>query len=107
MPPGLLPCFSGDRAPTVQARLAAANIGTGDERSVRDLLAHYRSIDAGVINIQVDEQGEIQIRVAGGGERLQAFGDLATCNLSTVLEHEVAWLDDLAFGLFSDLGLLP
>jgi hypothetical protein len=99
------------RARTVQARLAAANleaiIGTDDERSVRDLLAHHRSIDAGVVNIRVDEEGDVRIRVAGGGERLQPFGDLATCNVSTILEHEVAWLEDLAFGLFSDLGLLP
>jgi hypothetical protein len=100
-----------DRVRPVQARLAVANletiIGTDDEKSVRDLFAHYRSVDAGAINILVDAEGEIQIRVVGGGERLPAFGDLATCNFSTVLEREVAWLEDLAFGLFSDLGLLP
>jgi hypothetical protein len=77
-----------DRARPIQARLAGANleanIGTDDERSVRDLLAHYRSIDAGVINIQVDEQGQIQIRVAGAvsDSRLSAISQRATSQRS-------------------------
>lgn len=99
-----------DRARLVQSRLAASNlqvvIGEDDEKSVRDLLAHYRSVDAGAINITVNDQGEVLIRIAGGGERLQPLGDLAASNLAAVLEREVVWLEELAFGLFSDIGLL-
>jgi hypothetical protein len=99
-----------ERAQLIQTRLIEANlpavIGAEDDKSVRDLLAHYRSVDAGAINIRADQTGHVSVQLVGGGEELEPFGDPSTASLSAILPYEVRWLEELAFGLFRDLGLL-
>lgn len=100
-----------DRSRSVQARLAASNlidvIGADNEKSVRDVLAHYASVHAGAVNIHAGPDRTVLVRLVGGGEEFQPFGEPKTSSLSAILPREVTWLEDLAFGVFGDLGLLP
>ena len=97
------------KSEAVKARLATAQlesvIGRGGRDSVRDELTHYSSIDAGTVNIHRLAGGSIRVVLVGGGEELPNSWDDGSEDLSATLERRRAWLEDLAFGLFSDIGL--
>jgi len=101
----------GAKSKAVQTRLAAARleavIGRGGRDSVRDELTHYSSIDAGTVNIHRLADGAIRIVLVGGGEGLPHSWEAGSEDLSATLDRRRAWLEHLAFGLFSDLGLSP
>src|SRR6185436_8068324 len=76
-------------------------------KSVRDRLAHHESVSPGVVNIGRDFDGALWVRLHGEAEDLNQLGRKETQTLSQVLGERVERAEDLAFGLFEDLGLVP
>lgn len=76
-------------------------------RSARDEFAHYRAIDSGVFNVRWDHEAQnLQIVLVGGGENLPIF-PVEPRDLSEVLADQLHSAEDLIFGCFRDIGLLP
>jgi hypothetical protein len=96
----------------VGLRLKAADINRiigsrSGSKSVRDRLAHHESVSPGVVNIGRGRNGELWVRLHGEAEDLNTLGSEETQTLSRVLTDRVERVENLAFGLFEDLGLVP
>lgn len=97
----------------VQKRLAGANVEQligerAGAKSVRDRIAHHESVSPGVINIGRKLDGSLWVRLHGEAENLNnAFDIEQTETLAKVLQQRIERVEDLAFGIFSDLGLGP
>lgn len=90
------------------------------ERSVRDQLAHWRAVDAGVFNItRAYGSNRILIAICGGGENLRPWdsevgieprvlqeGEIATVRLTPVLSDQISRVENLIFGTYFEMGLL-
>lgn len=88
------------------------------ERSVRDQLAHWKAVDAGVFNISAGPNGTF-IGIAGGGENIRAWDSGAVVEprrqkelaieltrLSPVLQDQVARVESMIFGVYAELGII-
>lgn len=88
------------------------------ERSVRDQLAHWKAVSAGVFNVTHGPEG-ILIGIAGGGENLRLWDSevgakltrqeekgVAIMTLTPTLRGQILRLEDMIFGVYSDIGLL-
>ena len=96
----------------VVARLENANIESligvrSGPKSVRDRVAHHESVSPGVINIGRKFDGSLWVRLHGEAEDLNPSFLEETETLSEVLGRRIGQVEDLALGLFEDLGLLP
>jgi hypothetical protein len=107
----------GGREPTsasaaVVARLENASIERligvrSGPKSVRDRVAHHESVSPGVINIGRKFDGSLWVRLHGEAEGLNTSFPEETETLSEILGKRISRVEDLALGLFEDLGLLP
>jgi hypothetical protein len=96
-----------EEAVAVQEVLAAALpnlksiVTEGDDRSVRDRVAHWQVVDGGFFNLRWDGSGEVVIELVGGGEELPAFSnvDAETAPLAAVLDEQVSIAEDLVFSV--------
>lgn len=90
---------------------------TTEKRSARDLIAHWRPVQAGTLNMR-QRDGRIELSFAGGGENLRAWHSdvtiqlvkrqksvVALISLSPVLENQIRRVESLIFAIYSDLGL--
>ena len=88
------------------------------ERAVRDQLAHWEAVAAGVFNISAGPDG-IFIGIAGGGENLHAWdtgtrlepqrqrqGSIEFVRLAPVLQEQVSRVETMIFGVYEELGLM-
>lgn len=88
------------------------------ERSVRDQLAHWRAVDAGVFNVTSGPE-EVRIFIAGGGENIhpwdsetrlelkrQEAGGIAIMALTPILRDQIMRVESLVFDVYSEMGLL-
>ena len=95
----------------VRKRLATASIEQligerAGTKSVRDRIAHHESVSPGVINIGRKLDGSLWVRLHGEAENLNSSFDIEhTETLTEVLRHRIERVEDLAFGILSDLGL--
>lgn len=95
----------------VRERLAAADVEQligerSGAKSVRDRIAHHESVSPGVINIGRKFDGTLWVRLHGEAEDLNgSFDTQKTETLTEVLRQRIERVEDLAFGIFSDLGL--
>jgi hypothetical protein len=95
----------------VQSVLAAALpnlksvLSEGEDRSVRDRVAHWQVVDAGFFNLRWDGSGEVVIELVGGGEELPAFSnvDAETAPLAAVLHKQLSVAEDLVFSIVDRL----
>jgi hypothetical protein len=97
----------------VRERLAAGDVEQligerAGAKSVRDRIAHHESVSPGVINIGRKFDGALWVRLHGEAENLNSSFDVEyTETLTEVLRRRIERVEDLAFGIFSDLGLSP
>lgn len=93
-------------ANTVTAALPSLKsiVSEGDERSVRDRLAHWQIVDAGYFNARLDESGDVAIELVGGGEELPALSgiDSESAPLATTLETLMSAAVALIFKLVDE-----
>lgn len=95
----------------VRERLVAADVEQligerSGAKSVRDRIAHHESVSPGVINIGRKLDGSLWVRLLGEAEGLNTSFDVEqTETLTKVLRQRIESVEDLAFGIFSDLGL--
>ncbi len=107
LPRTLTPTEPASRVRDIQRLLAAASpylssiLTDGNDRSVRDQVAHWEVVDAGYFNVRWDEQGEVIIELVGGGENLPPFRDLdaGIAPLGELLRGQIAIAEDLVFDL--------
>lgn len=96
----------------VVARLEDADIekligSRSGSKSIRDRVAHHESVSPGVVNIGHKTDGSLWVRLHGDAEDLNPLGSEETQTLSEALEARIQVVEDLALGLFEDLGLVP
>ncbi len=89
----------------------------GRPKSIRDVLAHWKHVPAGHLNIVRWPDG-IRVGLAGGGENLrfeefvettlQSAGDfnVKVALLAPHLRNQLERVESLIFGIYSDMGLL-
>jgi hypothetical protein len=89
-----------------------------NERAVRDQLAHWKAVAAGVFNISAGPDGTF-IGIAGGGENIQPWdsgirlelrrqkeGSIEFTRLAPVLQDQVSRVESMIFGIYDELGLM-
>jgi len=89
------------------------------KRSVRDQLAHWEAVDAGVFHITWRSEG-ILVAIAGGGENLRPWnsevgvelkrqkeGKITIMALTPILRDQITRVENLIFDVYSEMGLLP
>jgi hypothetical protein len=83
------------------------DLSADDRRSVRDRLAHWEAVDAGVLNVYA-KGGDVIVRLAGGGESLTAFPPHADpghdAGLASALVRRGEQLHAFVLGMVTDLG---
>jgi hypothetical protein len=85
---------------------------------VRDQLAHWKAVAAGVINIVVGPNGTF-IGIAGGGENIQPWdtgtlvelsrqkeGNIEIARLAPALLNQVSRVEGMIFGIYGEMGLM-
>jgi hypothetical protein len=101
-------------------------LSNATHKSVRDLLAHYQAVAAGVVNITAGPFGTF-IGIAGGGEKMelgipeyikqlldtgaaiepsrQKEGNIEFSRLAPVLQNQVSRVENMIFGIYEEIGL--
>jgi hypothetical protein len=82
-------------------------LSEGNTRSVRDRIAHWGTVPAGVVNVVLHGNGDCSVFLAGGGEGLVAFELTSETVLADTLEKSVTEMVDMIFATYEALGLLP
>lgn len=85
---------------------------------MRDQLAHWEAVAAGVFNISAGPDGTF-IGIAGGGEnirpwdsgtrlepRRQKEGSIEFTRLAPVLQDQVSRVESMIFGIYDELGVM-
>ena len=69
--------------------------------------AYFESVSPGVVNIGRKSDGSLWVRLHGDAEDLNPLGSEQTKTLFEALEERIQRVEDLALGLFQDLGITP
>lgn len=89
---------------------------SGDDLSVRDQLAHWKTVPAGHLNVTWTPT-DILVGFAGGGQNIHPWGSetglelkyeemggIGFMHLTPVLQNQIMRVDDLIFSLYSEMG---
>ncbi len=82
-------------------------LSEGNTRSVRDCIAHWNTVPAGVVNVHIDADGGCRVFLAGGGENLDGFELTSLTALADALEQAADEMVDMIFDTYAALNLLP